>query len=286
MYLPKSQYDRDNPRQPSCAWPLGGARVFQPGVCGWRRGADLFHLQHVSRDDPPCHLLPALSAVPLLVTEFLFFCLVRTCPFLTSRSSSFPFADSPLYSQTPSASSSTYFEATHSSESDISNSVTPQPVSVATTAASSGAAAAAGGGYAIQGGYVLGGGGGGGQSYSSPNSRAPPATVSLHFQHSFSLYVKEDMNSNLTSHRLLQIQWLCDNYEGAEGVSLPRCTLYYHYLLHCQEHKLEPVNAASFGKLIRSVFMGLRTRRLGTRYLWTHAHTHTHHSMCTFLDFN
>ena len=27
----------------------------------------------------------------------------------------------------------------------------------------------------------------------------------------------------------------------------------------------EPVNAASFGKLIRSVFLGLRTRRIGTR---------------------
>lgn len=76
------------------------------------------------------------------------------------------------------------------------------------------------------------------------------------------------MNSDFLIRRLPQIQWLCDNYEGAEGVSLPRCTLYYHYLLHCQEHKLEPVNAASFGKLIRSVFMGLRTRRLGTRYLW------------------
>lgn len=188
------------------------------------------------------------------------------------RSSSFPFADSPLYSQTPSASSSTYFEATHSSESDISNSVTPQPVSVATTAASSGAATAVGG-YAIQGGYILGGGG---QSYSSPNSRAPPATVSIQFLNSFSLCVSEDMNSDFLSHRLPQIQWLCDNYEGAEGVSLPRCTLYYHYLLHCQEHKLEPVNAASFGKLIRSVFMGLRTRRLGTRYLWIHL---THHSM-------
>lgn len=51
-------------------------------------------------------------------------------------------------------------------------------------------------------------------------------------------------------------------------MSLPRSTLYCHYLLHCQEQKLEPVNAASFGKLIRSVFMGLRTRRLGTR--WGH----------------
>lgn len=56
-----------------------------------------------------------------------------------------------------------------------------------------------------------------------------------------------------------------NNYETAEGVSLPRSTLYNHYLHHCSEHKLDPVNAASFGKLIRSVFVGLRTRRLGTR---------------------
>lgn len=62
-----------------------------------------------------------------------------------------------------------------------------------------------------------------------------------------------------------KVQWLIDNYETAEGVSLPRSTLYAHYLRHCNEHKLEPVNAASFGKLIRSVFLGLRTRRLGTR---------------------
>ena len=29
--------------------------------------------------------------------------------------------------------------------------------------------------------------------------------------------------------------------------------------------KIDPVNPASFGKLIRSVFRGLKTRRLGTR---------------------
>lgn len=74
----------------------------------------------------------------------------------------------------------------------------------------------------------------------------------------------------------VQVQWLLDNYEKAEGVSLPRCTLYYHYLLHCQEAKLEPVNAASFGKLIRSLFIGLRTRRLGTRYTHTHTDVYTH----------
>lgn len=46
---------------------------------------------------------------------------------------------------------------------------------------------------------------------------------------------------------------------------MPRSTLYNHYIQHCNESKIEPVNAASFGKLIRSVFSGLRTRRLGTR---------------------
>lgn len=61
------------------------------------------------------------------------------------------------------------------------------------------------------------------------------------------------------------VKWLLDNYESAEGVSLPRSALYTHYNEHCQEHRIEPVNAASFGKLIRSVFIGLRTRRLGTR---------------------
>lgn len=61
------------------------------------------------------------------------------------------------------------------------------------------------------------------------------------------------------------VKWLLDNYESAEGVSLPRSALYTHYNEHCQDNRIEPVNAASFGKLIRSVFIGLRTRRLGTR---------------------
>ena len=57
------------------------------------------------------------------------------------------------------------------------------------------------------------------------------------------------------------IQWLIANYETAEGVSLPRSTLYNHYLKHCDDSKQDPVNAASFGKLIRSVFLGMKTRR-------------------------
>eukprot|EP00127_Corallochytrium_limacisporum_P004366 Clim_evm49s158 gene=Clim_evmTU49s158 len=61
------------------------------------------------------------------------------------------------------------------------------------------------------------------------------------------------------------VGWLLENYETAEGVSLPRSTLYAHYLEHCTMHNLDAVNAASFGKLIRSVFPNLKTRRLGTR---------------------
>ncbi len=57
----------------------------------------------------------------------------------------------------------------------------------------------------------------------------------------------------------ITVQWLIDNFEPAEGCSLRRSTLYNYYLHHCTEQKLEPVNPASFGKLIRSVFLGLRT---------------------------
>ncbi|CAG7723977.1 unnamed protein product [Allacma fusca] len=61
------------------------------------------------------------------------------------------------------------------------------------------------------------------------------------------------------------VQWLLENYETKAGVSLPRSTVYNHYIRHCKSHDMEPVNAASFGKLIRSIFLGLQTRRLGTR---------------------
>ena len=55
------------------------------------------------------------------------------------------------------------------------------------------------------------------------------------------------------------------NFETVEGSSLPRYLVYNHYLLHCKSLNIKPINAASFGKVIRSVFLGLQTRRLGTR---------------------
>ena len=61
------------------------------------------------------------------------------------------------------------------------------------------------------------------------------------------------------------IRWLLKNFEPSTGISLPRAVMYQHYSNHALENNIEKVNAASFGKLVRSVFVGLRTRRLGTR---------------------
>ncbi|XP_034018353.1 DNA-binding protein RFX6 [Thalassophryne amazonica] len=63
----------------------------------------------------------------------------------------------------------------------------------------------------------------------------------------------------------LTLQWLDENYLVCEGVCLPRCILYAHYLDFCRKEKLEPACAATFGKTIRQKFPLLTTRRLGTR---------------------
>ncbi|XP_022097820.1 DNA-binding protein RFX6-like, partial [Acanthaster planci] len=59
--------------------------------------------------------------------------------------------------------------------------------------------------------------------------------------------------------------WLNENYERAEGVCLPRCVLYTHYLDLCKKRIFTPAGAATFGKIIRQMFPKLTTRRLGTR---------------------
>ncbi|XP_054617948.1 DNA-binding protein RFX6 [Dunckerocampus dactyliophorus] len=63
----------------------------------------------------------------------------------------------------------------------------------------------------------------------------------------------------------LTLQWLEENYIVCDGVCLPRCILYAHYLDFCRKVKLEPACAATFGKTIRQKFPLLTTRRLGTR---------------------
>uniref|UniRef100_A0A182KB92 RFX-type winged-helix domain-containing protein n=1 Tax=Anopheles christyi TaxID=43041 RepID=A0A182KB92_9DIPT len=108
---------------------------------------------------------------------------------------------------------------------------------------------------------------GGQQSDSSPQNMTDVVSY-LHAHQTASAGPELDSAPNMShAARVLPatVSWLMENYETADGVSLPRSTLYNHYMWHCNENKLDAVNAASFGKLIRSVFSGLRTRRLGTR---------------------
>jgi len=61
------------------------------------------------------------------------------------------------------------------------------------------------------------------------------------------------------------VNWLKENFESAETHSMPRSVAFTHYERFCKEHNLEPLNSASFGKMIRNVFPHITTRRLGTR---------------------
>ncbi|NXG69936.1 RFX6 protein, partial [Baryphthengus martii] len=74
-----------------------------------------------------------------------------------------------------------------------------------------------------------------------------------------------DMTCCFLLWQFLSLCRLEENYIVCEGVCLPRCILYAHYLDFCRKEKLEPACAATFGKTIRQKFPLLTTRRLGTR---------------------
>lgn len=186
------------------------------------------------------------------------------------RTSTYPYPETPLYTQTAGTS---YYEAAGTaaqvstpatSQAVASSGSVPMYVSGSQVVASP---TSSGGGTSnsSNGGSGGSGGGGGGSGGGSSGSGSSSGAGTYVIQGGYMLGSASQSYSHTTRASPATVQWLLDNYETAEGVSLPRSTLYCHYLLHCQEQKLEPVNAASFGKLIRSVFMGLRTRRLGTR---------------------
>ena len=76
-------------------------------------------------------------------------------------------------------------------------------------------------------------------------------------------------NTNFSCNDIPEVARRCyrlrENYEEQDSISLPRGALYSHYLDFCQEANLEPMNQASLGKVIRSIFPDVKTRRLGTR---------------------
>lgn len=57
--------------------------------------------------------------------------------------------------------------------------------------------------------------------------------------------------------QFLSLHRLEENYIVCEGVCLPRCILYAHYLDFCRKEKLEPACAATFGKVINKCLHNL-----------------------------
>jgi regulatory factor X 1/2/3 len=76
----------------------------------------------------------------------------------------------------------------------------------------------------------------------------------------------EHLDRSLTNPTALAtIQWVWENFEAAEGMSFLCSTMYDHYVRHCKENELNPLDKIAFGKFIRVFFIGVNTRRLGTR---------------------
>ena len=59
--------------------------------------------------------------------------------------------------------------------------------------------------------------------------------------------------------------WLQDNFEYEADGHVAREWIYQEYNDVCERNRKEPLNSASFGKILRTVFSSVSTRRLGTR---------------------
>ena len=59
--------------------------------------------------------------------------------------------------------------------------------------------------------------------------------------------------------------WLMKNCESQHDSYVPRGRIFAQYASSCAQYNLKPLSQASLGKLIRTIFPGLTTRRLGMR---------------------
>ncbi|KAI8577741.1 hypothetical protein K450DRAFT_250604 [Umbelopsis ramanniana AG] len=83
----------------------------------------------------------------------------------------------------------------------------------------------------------------------------------------------EDHTATSSSHqpaldkatREFVLSWIHSNYVIDKDHSVARNDAYEHYISSCEGLNLRPINSALYGKLMRSVFPDMSTRRLGTR---------------------
>lgn len=64
---------------------------------------------------------------------------------------------------------------------------------------------------------------------------------------------------------LFAVEWLQNSFVLCEGAHIARELLFDQYCQHCSVQHRQQMNSASFGKIIRTVFPTISTRRLGTR---------------------
>lgn len=77
----------------------------------------------------------------------------------------------------------------------------------------------------------------------------------------FGKYIISPRDTLVTDMHLLRINLVCDKGKG----SVPRGRVYANYVSRCATERVTVLNPASFGKLVRVLFPGLKTRRLGVR---------------------
>lgn len=65
--------------------------------------------------------------------------------------------------------------------------------------------------------------------------------------------------------QVFAMTWLKKNCEVSPDAAVPRNRIYARYVELCAEYSLKALNPASFGKLVRVAYPGIKTRRLGVR---------------------
>lgn len=80
-------------------------------------------------------------------------------------------------------------------------------------------------------------------------------------------HVHEDEEGPMAdkSRQVFGMTWLLRSCEAQSDGNVPRNRIYARYVTICAELSLQPLNPASFGKLVRIVFPNIKTRRLGVR---------------------
>ncbi len=64
---------------------------------------------------------------------------------------------------------------------------------------------------------------------------------------------------------LAELQFRLASVCKKSSSSVPRNRVFLHYATRCGTERVPPLNPASFGKLVRIIFPGIQTRRLGMR---------------------